>query len=202
MSAPRPFETDPFHPPSSVHILLSYQFLYIYKTVPVLFCMWYLHHVLVRFITHALFQSFFFFKVQSTFAIILCSRHEFKKRYCEPLEYGFLLKNRHRFPSANSDQVLCDAYNLVTLVTVRLGSQSDIFFFTSFLRAKVRFQSTRHRFMNFQVFKRAKKVLQLTLLKFLDFFQIYFLFFSQSRHNKLQKAKNKVSLHLANDPRI
>ena len=29
MSAPRPYETDPLRPPSSVHVLYWYQFLYI-----------------------------------------------------------------------------------------------------------------------------------------------------------------------------
>ena len=46
MSAPRPYETDPFHPPSSVPTLSYDQFLYIYKTVPVISSVWYLHCVL------------------------------------------------------------------------------------------------------------------------------------------------------------
>ena len=64
----------------------------------------------------------FFFEVQSTFEVILCSIHAFKARYYELLVYGFLLEKRHRFPSANRCQVHCDAYNLVMLVIVRLGS--------------------------------------------------------------------------------
>ena len=43
MSAPRPYETYPFHQQSSVHVLSYDQFQYIYKTVPVTFSMWYLH---------------------------------------------------------------------------------------------------------------------------------------------------------------
>ena len=45
MSAPRPYETDPFHPPCSAHIPYYNQFLYIFKTVPVISSMWYLHCV-------------------------------------------------------------------------------------------------------------------------------------------------------------
>ena len=40
MSAPRPYETDPLRPPSSVRILYHNQFLYIYKIVPVISSMW------------------------------------------------------------------------------------------------------------------------------------------------------------------
>ena len=43
MSAPRPYETYPFHQQSSVRVLYYDQFQYIYKTVPVTFSMWYLH---------------------------------------------------------------------------------------------------------------------------------------------------------------
>ena len=39
MSAPRPYETDPFHPLGSISYMK--QFLYIYKSVPVIFSMWY-----------------------------------------------------------------------------------------------------------------------------------------------------------------
>ena len=46
MSAPRPYETDPFHPPSSVRVVYSDQFLYIYKTVPHISSVWYLHCVM------------------------------------------------------------------------------------------------------------------------------------------------------------
>ena len=41
MTAARPYETDPFHPPSSVHILTYYQFLYIFENVPVISTIWY-----------------------------------------------------------------------------------------------------------------------------------------------------------------
>ena len=41
MSAPRPFETYPFHPHSSVHILRYDQFLYKCSNVPVMSSMWY-----------------------------------------------------------------------------------------------------------------------------------------------------------------
>ena len=39
MSAPRPYETDPFHPLGS--ILTIKQFLYICKSLPVISSMWY-----------------------------------------------------------------------------------------------------------------------------------------------------------------
>jgi len=45
MSAPRPYVTDPFQQPSSVRVLYYDQFLYIYKTVPRISSMWYLHCV-------------------------------------------------------------------------------------------------------------------------------------------------------------
>ena len=60
MSAPRPYETDPFHSPSSVHTLRYEQFLHIYKPVPVISSMWYLHCVLEH----------------STFAIYACALPE------------------------------------------------------------------------------------------------------------------------------
>ena len=41
MSAPRPYETDPFHSPSSVHILCWFQLPYISKSVLVMSYMWY-----------------------------------------------------------------------------------------------------------------------------------------------------------------
>ena len=41
MSAPRPYETDPFHPHSSVHISGYNQFLYICNNVPVMSPIWY-----------------------------------------------------------------------------------------------------------------------------------------------------------------
>ena len=46
MSAPRPFETDPFHPHSSVRILHLQLLEYICKSVPLISSMWYLHCVL------------------------------------------------------------------------------------------------------------------------------------------------------------
>ena len=39
MSAPRPYETDPFHPLGSIYNMK--QFLYIYNSVPVISSMWY-----------------------------------------------------------------------------------------------------------------------------------------------------------------
>ena len=39
MSAPRPYETDPFHPLGSITNMK--QFLYIYNNVPVISSMWY-----------------------------------------------------------------------------------------------------------------------------------------------------------------
>ena len=42
MSVPRPYLIDPFHPPSSVRNLDYSQFLYIFKTVPVLSSIWYI----------------------------------------------------------------------------------------------------------------------------------------------------------------
>ena len=48
MSALRPYETDPFHPHSSVHIQYEKQFLYICKSIPVVCPMWYSHCVFVR----------------------------------------------------------------------------------------------------------------------------------------------------------
>ena len=46
MAAPRPYETDPFHKPSSVLTPSYDQFLYIHKTFPVISSMWYLQCVL------------------------------------------------------------------------------------------------------------------------------------------------------------
>ena len=74
MSAPRPYETDPFHPQSSVRILCYGQFLYIFKTVPHISSMWYLHCVLKYciFVIYAcaLFRTPYF-KVQRHFEVIL-----------------------------------------------------------------------------------------------------------------------------------
>ena len=42
MSAPRPYVTDPFHPPSSVRNVDYSQFPYIFKTVRVLSTIWYI----------------------------------------------------------------------------------------------------------------------------------------------------------------
>ena len=50
MSAPRPFETDPFHLQSSVHTLLSDHLLDIYKTVSMNSSMWYSHCVLEHYL--------------------------------------------------------------------------------------------------------------------------------------------------------
>ena len=41
MSAPRPFETDPFHPHSAVRILHLRLLEYICKSVSIIFSMWY-----------------------------------------------------------------------------------------------------------------------------------------------------------------
>ena len=41
MSAPRPYETDPFHPLCSVHNLNDGQFLDIFKIVPAISPIWY-----------------------------------------------------------------------------------------------------------------------------------------------------------------
>ena len=62
MSAPRPYETDPFHLQSSVHILYYDQFLFIFKRDPVVSSIWYLYCVLVRIFrpTHAVFHNHFF----------------------------------------------------------------------------------------------------------------------------------------------
>ena len=62
MSAPRPYETDPLNPQSSIRIHNKDEFQYIYKTVPVISSIWYLHCVLVRCtfdITHAVFHNHF-----------------------------------------------------------------------------------------------------------------------------------------------
>ena len=48
MSAPRPYETDPFHPQSSVHVINYDQFVYLYKSVPSTSSIWYLYYVLVK----------------------------------------------------------------------------------------------------------------------------------------------------------
>ena len=42
MSAPRSYETSPFHPPSSVHILCIYQFLCICERFLLISSIWYL----------------------------------------------------------------------------------------------------------------------------------------------------------------
>ena len=74
MSAPRPYETDPFHPQSSVRILCYGQFLYIFKTVPHISSMWYLHCVL-KYCTFVIYACALFrtpyFKVQRHFEVIL-----------------------------------------------------------------------------------------------------------------------------------
>ena len=46
MSAPRPFETDPFHPHSSVRIFLLVLLEYICKSVSIISSMWYVQSVL------------------------------------------------------------------------------------------------------------------------------------------------------------
>ena len=46
MSAPRPFETDPFHPHSSVRVLLLDLLEYICKSVSILPSMWYVQSCL------------------------------------------------------------------------------------------------------------------------------------------------------------
>ena len=46
MSAPRPFETDPFHPHSSVRILLLGLLEYICKSVSIISSMWYVQSCL------------------------------------------------------------------------------------------------------------------------------------------------------------
>ena len=52
MSAPRPDETSPFHPPAlftfNTRINYIYIYIYIYKAVPVISSMWYLQYVLVQ----------------------------------------------------------------------------------------------------------------------------------------------------------
>ena len=60
MSAPRPYETDPFHPHSSLHTQYEKQFLCICKGIPVVCPMWYSHCVFVRCtfsFAHALFYK-------------------------------------------------------------------------------------------------------------------------------------------------
>ena len=73
MSAPRPYETDPFHPQSSVRILCYGQLLYIFKTVPHISSMWYLHCVL-KYCTFVIYACALFrtpyFKVQRHFEAI------------------------------------------------------------------------------------------------------------------------------------
>ena len=73
MSAPRPYETDPFHPQSSVRILCYGQFLYIFKTVPHISSVWYLHCVL-KYCTFVIYACALFrtpyFKVQRHFEVI------------------------------------------------------------------------------------------------------------------------------------
>ena len=44
MSAPRPYETYPFHPPALFTSFAINQFQYIYKTVADISCMWCLHY--------------------------------------------------------------------------------------------------------------------------------------------------------------
>ena len=46
MSAPRPLETDPFHPHSSVRILLLVLLEYICKSVSIISSMWYVQNCL------------------------------------------------------------------------------------------------------------------------------------------------------------
>ena len=52
MSASRPYETSPFHPPAlftfNTRINSIYIYIYIYKAVPVISSMWYLQYVLVQ----------------------------------------------------------------------------------------------------------------------------------------------------------
>ena len=75
MSAPRPYETDPFHPPSSVRVPYYDQFLYIYKTVPYISSMWYLVCLETLHIYNLRMHSFrtLNFKVQRHFGVILSS---------------------------------------------------------------------------------------------------------------------------------
>ena len=64
MSAPRPYETDPFHLQSSVHILYYDQFMFIFKRDPVVSSIWYFYCLGTHFSTYAcglpqpLFSSF------------------------------------------------------------------------------------------------------------------------------------------------
>ena len=55
MSAPRPYETDPFHPLGSISNMI--QFLYIYNSVPVISSMWYVQLCLYMTIAHVLSQK-------------------------------------------------------------------------------------------------------------------------------------------------
>ena len=71
MSAPRPYETDPFHPHSSVHIQYEKQFLYIYARVFQLFVPCGIHIVslcVVHFPLPMLSSTSSYSKVQSPFS--------------------------------------------------------------------------------------------------------------------------------------
>ena len=47
MSAPRPYETHPFHPPALFTLYIKINFyIYIYKTIPLISSMWYIHRLL------------------------------------------------------------------------------------------------------------------------------------------------------------
>ena len=55
MSAPRPYETDPFHPLGSISNIK--QFLYMYNSVPVISDMWYVQVYLYMKTAHVLLQK-------------------------------------------------------------------------------------------------------------------------------------------------
>ena len=55
MSAPRPYETDPFHPLGSISNMK--QFLYIYNSVPVISSMWYVQTFLLDYCACALTEN-------------------------------------------------------------------------------------------------------------------------------------------------
>ena len=84
MSAPRPYETDPFHSQSSVRILYDGQFLYIFKTVPHISSLWYLHGVL-KYCTFVIYACALFrtpyFKVQRHFVSFNALARD-TARYC------------------------------------------------------------------------------------------------------------------------
>ena len=75
MSAPRPYETYPFHPPALFTSYTINQFQYIYKTVADISSMWCLHYVLQHCTCHLRMRSFRTtnFKVQRHFEVILAS---------------------------------------------------------------------------------------------------------------------------------